>query len=106
MVRDLGASAFKTNQAMESLAKTDDMLAFIGIIMLAGVIVSSYGAYWQGKYAKASYNNECTNGDTSLSADAAKHKRNVYIGIGIFIIVSGILLFVFKRKASKTAAAQ
>ena len=58
-VKSIGKSTYKAGAAMDSLAKTDDMLAVIGIIMLLGVIVSSYGAFWQGRLAQASYNDEC-----------------------------------------------
>lgn len=41
--------------ALKSLAKTDNLLVALNIIMLVGVLASIYGAYWQGRYARASY---------------------------------------------------
>ena len=97
MIKELGSSSYKATAAMDSLAKTDDMLAVIGFIMLAGVIVSSYGAYWQGKYARASYKKECTL--EALSAnEKAKNRNYILIGLGIFLIMGAIIIFVFKRK--------
>ncbi len=48
-------------EALKSLARTDDILAVIGIIMLAGVIVGMYGSYWQGKAAKEQYQSDVKN---------------------------------------------
>lgn len=44
-----------TGEALKSLAKTDNLLVALNIVMLVGVIATIYGAYWQGKYAKNSY---------------------------------------------------
>ena len=44
-----------TADALKSLAKTDNLLVALNIVMLVGVIATIYGAYWQGRYAKASY---------------------------------------------------
>ena len=44
-----------TADALKSLAKTDNLLVALNVIMFVGVVASIYGAYWQGKYAKYSY---------------------------------------------------
>lgn len=44
-----------TGEALKSLAKTDNLLVVLNIVMLVGVVATIYGAYWQGKYAKRHY---------------------------------------------------
>ena len=50
-----------TGEALKSLAKTDNLLVALNIIMLVGVVASIYGAFWQGRYAKLSYEKESKN---------------------------------------------
>jgi hypothetical protein len=44
-----------TGEALKSLARTDNLLVVLNVVMLVGVIATIYGAYWQGKYAKYNY---------------------------------------------------
>lgn len=53
-MKEKAANILQTD-ALKSLAKTDNLLVVLNIVMLVGVIATIYGAYWQGKYAKASY---------------------------------------------------
>lgn len=42
-------------EMIKSLGRTDNIMAAIAVILFAGFVVSAYGAYWQGKYARHSY---------------------------------------------------
>ena len=53
-MKEKAAKILQTD-ALKSLAKTDNLLVALNIIMLVGVVASIYGAYWQGRYARASY---------------------------------------------------
>lgn len=87
---------------MDSLAKTDDMLAVIGIIMLLGVIVSSYGAFWQGRLAQASYNDECKCEKPKEGQSEKNNNRFFYIAAAIFLIAGALIIYIFKKKGSET----
>jgi hypothetical protein len=52
-------------EMIKSLGRTDNIMAAIALIMLAGFVVTAYGAYWQGKYARYSYKKDT--GTTSLA---------------------------------------
>lgn len=89
---------------MDSLAKTDDMLAVIGIIMLLGVIVSSYGAFWQGRLAQASYNAECKC-EKPKEGEVIKRKNGFFlIAAIIFVIASAAIIYIFVKKPEADAA--
>jgi membrane protein DedA with SNARE-associated domain len=109
MIKELGASTMKTQNALDSLAKTDDMLAVIGIIMLVGVLVSSYGAYWQGKYAQATYNNECDckkPDDTTKPESFFKKNKKMIWFVGIIIgLISILYIYIFNKKEGTNAPA-
>lgn len=92
-------SGIANNKALESLARTDDILALIGVIMIIGVIVSAYGSFWQGRYAKASFNNQCSSSSpTQLSDKDKQHRRiMVAIGISILLLVVGTILYIRSR---------
>jgi hypothetical protein len=84
------------NPALEALARTDDLLALIGIVILGGVIVSAYGAYWQGKIAKASYKKDFAKG--------SKEKDNTMIvvaGSVTLAVVIVILYLIIKKRAQE-----
>jgi len=96
----MGASAFKVNQAAESLAKTDDMLAVLGIIMLFGVIISAYGSFWQGRLAAAQFRQECSAGTAGQSAATEKNKTlryTVIITTSVLLII-GLMIYIFRKQ--------
>lgn len=94
------AEGMASGDAMRSLGRTDDMLAVIGIIMLLGVIISSYGEYWQGVYAKASYKNQCNCPGSSVQQGEDHKKLTTEYIIGVSIIslaVIAVIVYIFKR---------
>ena len=95
----LGKSTFKVGSAVEALAKTDDMLAIIGFIMLLGVIVSAYGSWWQGNLARKQYNEECK--PNIINEDKENSYRVVFLMIIAAITGGLIIYYVFKLKAQK-----
>lgn len=100
IVGDLGKSTFKVNSAIDSLAKTDDMLAIIGFIMLLGVIVSAYGSYWQGNLAKKTYKEECK--PNAVKDEKENNARTILYMILAAVFGALIIYFIFKFKANKT----
>lgn len=104
-VKNIGKSTYQAGAAMDSLAKTDDMLAVIGIIMLLGVIVSSYGAFWQGRLAQASYNSECKCEDPKNGKVAKKKNGFLWIGVVIFVLASMGIIYIFIKKPNGETAA-
>ena len=92
---------------MESLGRTDDILAVIGIIMLLGVLVQSYGSFWQGVYARAAYKNECNvagSPPTPAQVEQAKKtKRWIIIGIIITLLVIGAIIYIMRKDIKRAA---
>lgn len=101
-VKDIGKSAAKFD-ALGSLARTDDMLAVIGIIMLVGVVISSYGAYWQGRLAAAQYNKECTSLSPPLSnaEEQSKNRRFTMLMVVITVLILGLIIWIFRSGIKK-----
>jgi prolipoprotein diacylglyceryltransferase len=99
IVSDLGKSTFKVNSAIDSLAKTDDMLAIIGFIMLLGVIVSAYGSWWQGNLARKQYNEECK---PNVAPNKNDTPRTILYMILAAVFGALIIYFIFKLKDKKT----
>jgi predicted histidine transporter YuiF (NhaC family) len=101
-VKSLGKSAAKFD-ALGSLARTDDMLAVIGLIMLVGVIISSYGAYWQGRLAAAQYNKECSQSSqaTSQEEELAKNRRFTIIMVVVSALILGLIIYIFRAGIKK-----
>jgi|688.fasta_scaffold38852_5 cytoskeletal protein RodZ len=101
-VKDIGKSAAKFD-ALGSLARTDDMLAVIGIIMLVGVIISSYGAYWQGRLASAQYKKECTSLSPPLSngEEESKNRRFTILMVVITVLILGLIIWIFRSGIKK-----
>lgn len=88
-----------TNPAFEALAKTDDILAVIGIIILLGVVISAYSAYWTGRVAQAQYNKEF-----SKDKDKDNKKKNAALIIGTvgLIAIAALLWYIIKRNEKVT----
>ena len=103
-IKKLAASAAKFD-AISSLARTDDMLAVIGVVMLLGVLFSSYGAYWQGRYARASFKKECAGGTPASVADEKKKTTGfILLVILSVLIVTGLLVYIFKKNNNHAEA--
>ena len=102
-VKSIGAASMKAGSAVDSLARTDDMLAIIGIIMLLGVVVSSYGAFWQGRLAKAQFNYECNKPTEEQNEEADKRKTTAYI-ITVSVVTAtflALIIYVFRKQFFK-----
>jgi len=105
-IKSVGSSVTKFNQGIESLARTDDMLAFIGIIMLFGVIISAYGAFWQGRLAAAQYKHECSATQPPISA-AEDHKKTIRYTIivsVISILLIAYVIYIFRKQIKEKLA--
>lgn len=101
-VGNFGKSTFKVGNAVEALAKTDDMLAVIGFIMLLGVIVSAYGSWWQGNLARKQYNEECK---PNVVKDEKENKsRTVLYMILAAVFGALIIYFIFKFKDKQSTS--
>lgn len=98
-IGDLGKSTFKVGNAVEALAKTDDMLAIIGFIMLLGVIVSAYGSWWQGNLARKQYKEECK---PNVVPDKNDNARSILYMVLAAVFGALIIYFIFKFKAKKS----
>lgn len=99
-IKSVGASAIKLNQGIESLARTDDMLAVIGIIMLVGVFVSSFGAFWQGKLAKAQFKNQCSAENPPADDGVKSSKRYTAIMTITGILLVAVIIYIFRKQIS------
>jgi membrane protein YqaA with SNARE-associated domain len=86
-----------SNPAMDSLAKTDDMLAIIGAIVLAGTVIGAYGSYWQGRHAKAEYEKNLT-GKTDTLDKAKKKTQNALLFGSIGVVATAGLLYYLSVK--------
>lgn len=100
-VKSVGSATMKAGNALESLGRTDDMLAVIGIIMLVGVIVSSYGAFWQGRLAAAQFKDKCScePGQTGQ----IEHAKTLAYTIGtttISILIVALIIYIFRKQFS------
>lgn len=104
-IKKLAASAAKFD-ALSSLARTDDMLAVIGVIMLLGVLFSSYGAYWQGRLASAQFKKECSPDSPVLSAEEKKKSRGFIILVVLaVVIVTALLIYIFRKNKNHSEEA-
>lgn len=98
-IKSVGASAMKVNQSLESLARTDDMLAVLGLIMLAGVIISAYGSFWQGRLAQAEFRGRCSAEPNQALED--EHKKTVRFTIivtAVSLFLLGFIIYIFRRQ--------
>lgn len=97
-MKGFGKSAAKFD-ALGSLARTDDMLAVIGIIMLVGVIVSSYGAFWQGRLASAQYKKECTASGSPVQQDEQKKSvKYTVLMVSVTVLILGLMVYIFRKQ--------
>ena len=101
-VKSVGSATMKAGNALESLGRTDDMLAVIGIIMLVGVIVSSYGAFWQGRLAAAQFKDKCScePGQTGQ----IEHAKTLAYQIGttvVSILIVALIIYIFRKQFYK-----
>ena len=97
-VKDFGKSAAKFD-ALGSLARTDDMLAVIGIIMLMGVIVSAYGSFWQGRLASSQFKQQCA-GPVPTTPSVEQNKTTKYtiaITVSVLLII-GLMVYIFRKQ--------
>lgn len=93
----------KLNQAAESLAKTDDMLAVLGFIMLAGVFISSYGSLWQGRLAEAEFKGRCVvNPKQQQQIEDKKTTRFIVVMSVIGVITIGLIIYILKKRIVKS----
>ena len=99
IVSNLGKSTFKVNSAIDSLAKTDDMLAIIGFIMLLGVIVSAYGSWWQGNLARKQYKEECS--PKEIKDEKSNSGRVILLMIVAAFAGGLIIYYIFNIKGKK-----
>ena len=99
-IKKVGSSIAKVNNSLESLARTDDMLAVIGIIMLVGVIVSSYGAFWQGRLASAQFKKECsaTSPPISQQQEHQKTMRYTILVTVVSLLILGLIVYIFRKQ--------
>lgn len=97
MLANFGKSSMKVGNAVESLAKTDDMLAIIGVIMLLGVVFSAYGSLWQGLLASKQYKEECSPNVPQKESS----KKVVFALIGGVLIGALIIYVLFRMKSKK-----
>jgi len=100
-IKAVGSASMKAGNALESLGRTDDMLAVIGVIMLAGVLVSSYGAFWQGRLAAAQFQEKCSckPGD-GASTEGVKTTRYTVIMTTVAILIVGLIIYIFRKQIS------
>lgn len=90
-----------TNPAFEALAKTDDILAIIGIIILAGVVISAYGAYWQGRVAQAQFNRDFVAEKDKQKSKGKSMTALIVGGVGLAGIIA-LLYYVIQRREKVT----
>lgn len=98
-IKSVGTASMKASNAVESLARTDDMLAVIGIIMLVGVIVSSYGAFWQGRLAAAQFKDQCS----CKPGEVAQAEQNKTLKFTITVtsatvIILALIVYIFRKQ--------
>ena len=82
---------FSEHNAIESLARTDDMLALIGIILLLSIIVEGYGGFWRGVKAKKEYEHLC-------ETDKHKKKKNhlqIFLVAGFLALVAITFVYLY-----------
>ena len=98
-VKSVGTASMKASSAVDSLARTDDMLAVIGIIMLVGVIVSSYGAFWQGRLAAAQFRDQCSckPGEVAQAEQSKTLKFTITVTSATLIIL-GLIIYIFRKQ--------
>jgi predicted histidine transporter YuiF (NhaC family) len=98
-VRKLGSSVSKVNGSLESLARTDDMLAVIGLIMLFGVIISAYGSFWQGRLAASQFKQQCsTDPNTQNAVEQKKTIKYTITVIVATLLIMGLMVYVFRKQ--------
>ncbi len=100
-VKSVGSATMKAGNALESLGRTDDMLAVIGIIMLVGVIVSSYGAFWQGRLAAAQFKDQCSckPGQTGQIEQAKTLAYTIGTTV-VSILIVALIIYIFRKQFS------
>jgi hypothetical protein len=97
-ITGLGKTSMKVGNAVESLAKTDDMLAIIGVIMLLGVVFSAYGALWQGLLASKQYREECS---PNVVQKESSSKKIALALIGGVLLGALVIFLIFRMKSKK-----
>ena len=97
-ISGLGKTSMKVGNAVESLAKTDDMLAIIGVIMLLGVVFSAYGSLWQGLLASKQYKEECS---PNIIQKESNSKKIAIALIGGVLLGALVIFLIFKTKSKK-----
>ena len=91
----------RAGNALESLGRTDDMLAVIGVIMLAGVLVSSYGAFWQGRLAAAQFKQQCSGDPANVaSTEGVKTAKYTALMTTVTVLVIGLIIYIFRKQIS------
>lgn len=98
-IKSIGSATMKAGSALDSLGRTDDMLAIIGIIMLAGVIVSSYGAFWQGRLASAQFRDQCSCQPGQVSQ--IENKKTLAYTIAttvISLLIVALIIYVLRKQ--------
>lgn len=97
--KSVGTASMKAGSAMDSLARTDDMLAVIGIIMLVGVIVSSYGAFWQGRLASAQFKDQCSCQPGEVGQiEKAKTLAYTIATTTVSILIVALIIYIFRNQ--------
>jgi hypothetical protein len=91
------SKGFVLNPALSALAKTDDILAIIGVIILGGVVISAYGAYWQGKVAQAQFARDFDKGK-----EKGKGKGALIVGSIALVGILLLLYYVMMRREKVT----
>ena len=100
-IKAVGSASMRAGNALESLGRTDDMLAVIGVIMLAGVLVSSYGAFWQGRLAAAQFKKQCSCEPGELaSSEGVKTAKYTAIMTTVTILIIGLIIYIFRKQIS------
>lgn len=90
-----------SNPAFDSLAKTDDMLAIIGVIILAGTVVGAYGSYWQGRVAQSQYNKEFVGKEDTVEQAKRKTQKALLLGSIAVVGTIGVLYYLSKKGEAK-----
>jgi len=94
------SKAALSEKVFTSLARTDDILALIGVIILIGTIAEAFGGYWQGVLAKNQYIKEFVAGEGTPQEIEDIRKRDKKILI-ITIIVTAIVGIVIGYSVSR-----
>ena len=92
-----------TGEVMTSLARTDDILAVIGIIILIGISISSYGTFWQGVLAREQYDQISPPGSTKANVKKGKRQMLLALAVISIIIIGAVFYGIMTSKKLKAA---